>query len=49
VAIGDVTQDEAGSAGGSFSAVRPLASAIGAAIATSICFKVSAATAASPR
>ena len=44
VAIGDVTQDEAGSASGSFQR-RPaaLASAIGAAIATSIYFKVSAA------
>jgi len=43
VAIGDVTQDEAGSASGSFSAVQQLASAIGAAVVTSIYFKVSAA------
>lgn len=43
MAIGDVTQDEAGSASGSFSAVQQLASAIGAAIVTSIYFKVSAA------
>jgi hypothetical protein len=43
VAIGDVTQDEAGSASGSFSAVQQLASAIGAAIVTGIYFKVSAA------
>jgi hypothetical protein len=43
VAIGDVTLDEAGSASGSFSAVRQLASAIGAAVVASIYFKVSAA------
>jgi EmrB/QacA subfamily drug resistance transporter len=43
VAIGDVTQEEAGSASGSFSAVQQLASAIGAAIVTSVYFKVSAA------
>jgi hypothetical protein len=43
VATGDVRQDEAGSVGGSFSAVQQLASAIGAAIVTGICFKVSAA------
>jgi len=43
VAIGDVTQDEAGSASGSFSAVQQLASAIGAAVVTSIYFKVMAA------
>ena len=36
VAIGDVTQDEAGSASGSLSAVQQLASAIGAAVVTSI-------------
>jgi hypothetical protein len=42
-AIGDVTRDEAGSASGSFSAVQQLAPAIGAAIVTSIYFKVSAA------
>jgi hypothetical protein len=43
VVIRDVTQDEAGGASGSFSAVQQLASAIGAAIVTSIYFKVSAA------
>ena len=43
MAIGDVTQDEAGSASGSFSAVQQLTSAIGAAVVTSIYFKVSAA------
>lgn len=42
VAIGDVARGEAGSASGSFSAVQQLASAIGAAIVTSIYFKVSA-------
>ena len=43
VAIGDVAQDEAGSASGSLSSVQQLASAIGAAVVTSIYFKVSAA------
>jgi predicted MFS family arabinose efflux permease len=43
VAIGDVSQDEAGSASGSLSAVQQLASAIGAAVVTSIYFKVMAA------
>jgi hypothetical protein len=43
VTIGDVTQEEAGSAGVSFSAVQQLATPIGAAIVTSICFKARAA------
>jgi EmrB/QacA subfamily drug resistance transporter len=43
VAIGDVAQDEAGSASGSLSSVQQLASAIGAAVVTSIYFKVSVA------
>ena len=43
VAIGDVTHDEAGSASGSLSAVQQLASAIGAAVVTSIYFKAMAA------
>jgi EmrB/QacA subfamily drug resistance transporter len=43
VAIGDVAHDEAGSASGSLSAVQQLASAIGAAVVTSIYFKVMAA------
>jgi EmrB/QacA subfamily drug resistance transporter len=43
VAIGDVAQDEAGSASGSLSAVQQLASAIGAAVVTSVYFDVNAA------
>lgn len=42
VAIADVAHDEAGSASGSFSAVQQLASAIGAAVVTSVCFNVTA-------
>jgi EmrB/QacA subfamily drug resistance transporter len=42
VAIGDVTQDEAGSASGSFSAVQQLATALGAAVVTSVYFDVNA-------
>jgi EmrB/QacA subfamily drug resistance transporter len=43
VAVGNVAQDEAGSASGSLSAVQQLASAIGAAVVTSVYFKVLAA------
>jgi hypothetical protein len=49
VAIGDVTQEEAGSASGSFSAVQQLARAIGAAIVTSIYFRSAPLSSASPR
>ncbi|MFI5268838.1 MAG: MFS transporter [Chloroflexota bacterium] len=42
VAVGDVTHDEAGSASGALSAVQQLASAIGAAVITTVFFKVDA-------
>jgi EmrB/QacA subfamily drug resistance transporter len=43
VALGDAKPDEAGSAGGSFSSIQQLASAIGSAAVTSIFFHASAA------
>ena len=40
VALGDVTQEEAGSATGSLSAVQQLATAIGSAVVTTIFFNI---------